>query len=135
MLHETHRALQAVCCFILMFTDSTECDNISEMLHSSLVRVVGSGWFECFSAKIHKIQDILVPVRTGFILVGTRRGHSWDPQVVLYHLSHLSGAGERIASRKKELLPAEEAWWKQPYGIAYHCRVIFHGSFIFLYSM
>lgn len=101
MLYETHRALQAVCYFKLIFTESTECGNISGMLHSSLWRVVGSGWFECFSAKIHKIQDVPVSVRTGFILVGTRRGHGWDPKVILYHLSRLSGAGERIASGKK----------------------------------
>lgn len=35
MLYKAHRALQAVCYFILMFTESSECENISEMLSSS----------------------------------------------------------------------------------------------------
>lgn len=78
-----------------MFTESNECENISETLHYFLLRVAGSGWFESFSAKIHKIQDVLVPVRTGFILLVTRRGHGQDLKVILYHLSNLSGAGER----------------------------------------
>lgn len=95
MLYKTHKALQAACYFILMFTESTECESISEMLHFSLLRVVGSGRFESLSAKIHKIQDVLVPVKTGFILVVARRGHGQNPKVISYHLGHFSGAGER----------------------------------------
>lgn len=38
---------------------------------------------------------VLVPARTMFIFAVARRGHGQDPEVILYHLASLTGAGER----------------------------------------
>lgn len=95
MLYKTHRVLQEICYFILIFTESTECENISEMLLSSLLSVVGSGLFESFSAKMYTIQDVPVPARTGLLLVVARRRHGQDLKVILYHLSHCRMQGKR----------------------------------------